>query len=328
MAKPKQINLTEDGVITQDALLAYAEGRLSDNERKEMDKLLSNDPFANDALEGMRQTANPGSINTAVTSINVKLLEQSGIRERKKKGIEIHWSTYAYAALILGVLVGIGFIMIYFLSGNNHNNIAEQKPIKAIEQNQPEPAKITTKDTLQQKLKPQITDSLTTNAPIIASNNKPDSLKQKTAILASNTEKDNIAQNSTKVAAPASYTTTVGGQVAAQLGVARTYFEAGNYIEAEKKYNEVLASDPNNTDALYFGGVASFLNGSKGLGEANFDKLAKTTYYTEGVKWYKANVLIKKGRKEEAKQLLRDLINTNTVFKERAVKQYEELYSK
>jgi hypothetical protein len=44
------------------------------------------------------------------------------------------------------------------------------------------------------------------------------------------------------------------------------------------------------------------------------------------VKWYKANILIKKGKKDEAKPLLRDLINTNSIFKDRAVKQYEELY--
>jgi hypothetical protein len=62
------------------------------------------------------------------------------------------------------------------------------------------------------------------------------------------------------------------------------------------------------------------------LGEANFDKLAKTGMYPEGAKWYKANILIKKGRKEEAKPLLRDLINSNSSFKDRAVKQYEDLY--
>jgi len=55
-------------------------------------------------------------------------------------------------------------------------------------------------------------------------------------------------------------------------------------------------------------------------------KLAKSSLYPEGVKWYKANILIKKGKKDDAKPLLRDLINTNSIFKDRAVKQYEELY--
>ena len=98
-------------------------------------------------------------------------------------------------------------------------------------------------------------------------------------------------------------------------------------MSAEKKYKEILALQPDNSDALYFGGVCAFYNSSPGFGEANFDKLAKTNQYTEGAKWYKAEILIKKGKKDEAKSLLRDLINSNGYFKERAVKEYESLYN-
>ena len=41
MAKPKQIILTEEGVITQEALLAYAEGRLGAAESAQLEKLLA-----------------------------------------------------------------------------------------------------------------------------------------------------------------------------------------------------------------------------------------------------------------------------------------------
>ena len=115
-------------------------------------------------------------------------------------------------------------------------------------------------------------------------------------------------------------------QTITMLGAAKNYFEAGDYVNAEKKYNEILATQPDNSDALYFGGVSAYLDGAKGMGEANFDKLMKRGQYPEGTKWYKANILIKKGKKEEAKQLLRDLAASNSYFKERAVKQYEELY--
>ena len=40
MAKPKNIILTEDGVITQEALLAYAQGKLSPDETAKMEKLM------------------------------------------------------------------------------------------------------------------------------------------------------------------------------------------------------------------------------------------------------------------------------------------------
>ena len=128
MAKPKHTDLTEDGVITQEALLAYAEGRLSDADRTQLDKLLKDDPFAQDALEGMRKAPKPADIPIAITHINTKLRERAGTKEKKKKGgIEIHWSTYAYAALILGVLVGVGFVLITIFS-NKHEEVAMNKP--------------------------------------------------------------------------------------------------------------------------------------------------------------------------------------------------------
>jgi len=342
MAKPKHIDLTEDGVITQEAMLAYAEGRLGDAERAEMDKLLKDDPFAQDALEGMRKAHKPADIPTAITAINVQLRERAGTKEKKKKGIEIHWSNYAYAALVLGVLIGVGFVLITIFS-NKHEDIAMNKPTAqesapVVEKEKKEEPKT---DTAQQAAPLTVSDTTSAKpANAIAANTsttKDTSQSRKTPAQSATASpapaadmtnapaaKNMMLNNKMKEQAPT--TDAIGGEVAAQLGVARTFFEAGNYVDAEKKYSQILASQPNNADALYFGGIASYLNGSKGMGEANFDKLAKSNLYPEGVKWYKANILIKKGKKEEAKPLLRDLINSNSIFKERAVKQYEDLY--
>jgi tetratricopeptide (TPR) repeat protein len=324
MAKPKHTDLTENGVITQEALLAYAEGRLSDADRVQMDKLLKDDPFAQEALEGMRTSPKPGEIHTAITRINTQLHERAGIRERKKKGIEIHWANYAYAAVIIAVLIGVGFILINYFS-NQNDLTAMNSPGPKAEVSAPVAPDQTTKDEPKIDTAKAIADSLSAKASTTAADS--------VAKIDTSAKKKITTQSQQPISAPQNSnsntpltTAPIGGEVAAQLGVARTYFEAGNYIDAEKKYNEILASQPNNADALYFGGIASYLNGSKGLGEANFDKLAKSSLYPEGVKWYKANILIKKGKKEEAKPLLRDLINTNSIFKDRAVKEYEDLY--
>ncbi|MCW3127947.1 MAG: hypothetical protein JWO03_3605, partial [Bacteroidetes bacterium] len=109
------------------------------------------------------------------------------------------------------------------------------------------------------------------------------------------------------------------------LRAARTLFDAGDFKEAGKVYNKVLSDQPDNADALYFGGICEYHNGKNRQAEKSFDKLLKANQYVEGSKWYKAQVLIERGKKDEAKQLLRDLINTNSSFKDRAVKKYEEI---
>jgi tetratricopeptide (TPR) repeat protein len=322
MAKPKHIDLTEDGVITQQALLAYAEGRLNDAERTEMDRLLRDDAFAQEALDGLRSSSIPGQIPGAIISINTKLYERTGMRERRKKGIEIHWANYAYAAVVLGVLIGVGFVMIHIFS-NRQEQVAINNPppqaqesLLVIEEKKKE---IPAPDTIAvARNKDSSLSEPLVEAPPLASN-----LSAHTPDKESKTTVTNADKLSIQTPAPS----PMGGEVAAQLGVARTFFEAGNYTDAEKKYNEILASQPENTDALYFGGISSYLSGSKGFGEANFNKLIKLGQYPEGTKWYKANILLKKGKKDDAKQLLRDLVNSNSIFKERSIKLYEELYN-
>ena len=339
MAKPKHINLTEDGVITQEALLAYAEGRLSDAERTQLDQLLRDDPFAQDALEGMRISPAPAEIPAAISSINTLLRERAGMRERKKKGIEIHWANYAYAAVVIGVLIGVGYVMIHIYS-NKHEEIAmtkavpqAQESIPIVEEKKKETPLVDTaaiqRSTDSTSVNPAaltVASTGATNGGTYAYSSSDADKDQKPT--ANTTADDKAAASNLEKMAPATKPSpAIGGEVAAQLGVARTFFEAGNYVDAEKRYNEILASQPDNADALYFGGISSYLNGSKGSGEANFDKLAKSGLYPEGTKWYKANILLKKGKKEEAKKLLLDLVNTNSIFKDRAIKLYEELYT-
>jgi len=334
MAKPKHIDLTQGSMITQEALLAYAEGRLSDAERIEVDRLLQSDPFAQDALEGLRTSAHAGEITSVITSINTKLREKTGLRERKKKGIQIHWANYAYAAVILGVLIGVGFVLIEIFAQRNNQQamnkptpeevvsppIKEKDNRELLSKNTMDTAVVEKKDStpVNNEKKNDLTTITTTTSGSVA---QTEAVSQKTKAA----EAINKPSPVQEVKANATDKLTAD-QAISMLGAAKAYFEAGNYSNAEKKYNEILAVQPDNADALYFGGVAAFLNGSNGLGETNFDKLNKLGQYPEGTKWYKANILIRKGKKEEAKQLLRELAASNSYFKERAVKKYEELY--
>ena len=57
-----------------------------------------------------------------------------------------------------------------------------------------------------------------------------------------------------------------------------------------------------------------------------FDKiLKKGGLYADGAKWYKANILVKKGDIEHGKTLLQELSNSNGSYKERATKKLAEM---
>jgi tetratricopeptide (TPR) repeat protein len=313
MAKPKNIALTEEGVITQEALAAYIEGRLNDAEHAEMDKLLAADPFAQEALDGLRKATKLNDMPTAITSINTLLREKTGLRERRKKGIEIHWTVYAYASVILAVLIGAGFVMIHFMPGNNRQ--PEEKVIPQGQESMPVIEKTDTiaKDTIQ----PVRSDETATPVDTTAATDSSKIPKIPATPVA--------AGQAVATASPKAKD-SIGPEMAVQLEIAKAYFDASDYINAYIKYNEVLASQPGNADALFFGGISCYLSETPGLGEANFDKLLRAGAYPDGAKWYKANILIRRGQKEAAKQMLRDLVNSNSTYKERAIKKYEELY--
>jgi tetratricopeptide (TPR) repeat protein len=109
------------------------------------------------------------------------------------------------------------------------------------------------------------------------------------------------------------------------LEEAMTLFNSGEFKKAASKFDEELKVHPENAEALYFGGVSNYISGENNNAQQKFEKLIKKGVYTDGAKWYKANVLLRKGNKEEAKQIIRELTNTTGSYKERAIKKYDEL---
>jgi Flp pilus assembly protein TadD len=109
------------------------------------------------------------------------------------------------------------------------------------------------------------------------------------------------------------------------IAQAMSLFTNGDYKNAEAKFNEVLAKSPDNADATYFGGVSTYINGNNAKAEQQFDKLLRKGVYVEGSKWYKANILLRKGKTAEAKELLQSLSNSSGVYRDRAVKKLEAL---
>ncbi len=148
--------LSEKGVITSEALLAYARNELTAGEKQELEKLLLDDPFAQEALEGLQSAKVNTTVAATILNVNRKVRERAGIKE--KKTFDIHWTNYAWAAVVVGMLIGIGFVLINFIGKHGTQQIAmktqnakEEKPAPVVPQPQvvsADSTKSVTKDTV------------------------------------------------------------------------------------------------------------------------------------------------------------------------------------
>jgi len=393
MNKPKkEKKFLERGVIDEAATLAYLHNELAAEEKQQYEKLLKDDPFAQEALEGLQAAQNKTIATETISSINRKVRERTGLE--KKKVFQIHWTNYAWAAVLLGLLIGIGVVMITYI-GKKDDNIAMNKdaasePETNLFENKQElksaeaPATVLG-DTVQtvQIISPsgnaradetQAKDVTSQAAKNIeakkdaATENATDKLKEKTNTIVTSPptangavstaatsgsykstpsvvspaapvaadERARNANTDTKTEAKKSATVTTTQKVirgsimereeadkvtVITMDDAMKNFNNGSYKESSEQFDAILQQHPSNADALYFGGISDYINGNTRKSEKNFDKLLKEgTKFVDGSKWYKANILLQKDKREEAKKLLDELSQSNGSYKERAVK--------
>ncbi|MES2619772.1 MAG: hypothetical protein V4615_02895 [Bacteroidota bacterium] len=350
----------EGGVIHERDMLAYLNNQLSADQKQQFETLLKADPFAQEALEGLQTAQNEVPLSTSLTSIHKKVRERIGLKDKKRFGI--HWSNYAWAAVLLGLLVGIGFVMINFI-GNRESNIALNKS----------QTESTNLFETEQEIKPAdipvtiIPDSIVSVKQIQNDTLKGEAIPSESADNNSNSkakvEIGNIAKPSaststetgskakqseksassdidkkpepTSVTVPTTQKVVRGSIVEKEetdrvtivtMDDAMKNFNSGNYKKSSEQFEAILQQQPNNADALYFGGISDYINGNPRKSEKNFDKLLKDgTKFGEGSKWYKANILIQKGKREEARKLLDELSQSNGSYKERAIKKKAEI---
>jgi tetratricopeptide (TPR) repeat protein len=351
------MKLSEKGIITSEALQAYVRNELSAGDKQELEKLLREDPFAQEALEGLQTSQ--ANIDSTILNVNRKVRERAGIKE--KKGIDIHWTNYAWAAVVVGLLIGIGFVMINYMSKKAAQPIALKTP--AAKEEKPAPVAVT-QQLITDSTKPakndtalhaaatgSLTLSMSSGATAATGSNQP---VQKLAGSAAPVNRPAAATGGTSVAwsaqpkqanemtnkgvasgagnAPATlFKSTPAASApaadnAASLDEATKNFNSGDYKKAGEEYDQILKRDPENVDALYFGAISDYIDNKTAKSETQLDKVIKKgAKYTDGAKWYKANILLKKGDLEHAKPLLQELSNSNNPYRERAIKKIAEM---
>lgn len=391
-------------------MLAYLQNQLTVEEKQQFEKLLRDDPFAQEALEGLQSSKNVAAVTRSIESVKKNVRAATGVAETK--AIQIHWANYAWAAAVFGLLIGIGFLMVNYLSDKGSGIAQTQEKtldtetnlLQGKEEGQNFESAALAEDTTKEEIvflsdslslksseptkggtsekdnavflvkKPEASTDVktttaqtgakegnekTTNIPSVAPsviNNNQAAMTNESAaagavkeqaqtkaeelVTDAQTERAELVtkgagaekKTSKRDKEKSSGTAVTMDDMNASRGKEPTVndamksFNAGDYQTSGEQFNAILKKDPNNPDALYYGGICDYINNTNSKGEKNFDKLLKSgNRYIEGSKWYKANILIQKGKKEEARKLLNDLANTNSSYKERAIKKLAEM---
>ena len=92
--------------IDNQKLMDYISGKLSAEQKHEVEKLMADNPFFNEAMEGLQQAGTARSAE-AVEQINkqLKVLLQQRRRRKEKFPMPVNLWTYAAVILILAVIV-------------------------------------------------------------------------------------------------------------------------------------------------------------------------------------------------------------------------------
>ena len=94
--------------IDNQKLMDYIAGKLSSDEKHEVEKWMADSNFMNDAVEGLESIKNKGNISQLVEQLNhdlQKKLEQKKNRRRKRKLKDQPWIYYAIVIVLIAIIL-------------------------------------------------------------------------------------------------------------------------------------------------------------------------------------------------------------------------------
>jgi len=105
-------NLSTD--IDQETLLKYLQGKLSEEQKNEVEKAMLAGEFEEDALEGLEKIKNKGDIEILVEQLNYDLKKKLEKKKKWKKNLRFKDQPWIYVAVILILfLIVISYFIIH-----------------------------------------------------------------------------------------------------------------------------------------------------------------------------------------------------------------------
>ena len=110
--------------IEQEKLLDYLNKKLSATEAHELEKQMADDPFINDAVEGLDEFRNKKDLSLYVEQLNRNLkqqLDKKKMRRQKQKLKDQPWVYFAIILLLL--LIIISYVLVKYYTNSHEGSL-------------------------------------------------------------------------------------------------------------------------------------------------------------------------------------------------------------
>ncbi len=114
--------LFNDDELSEELLMKYLEGNLSDEERFKVEAGMVDSNFVNDAVEGLEFLHDKKNIQQSVTELNRQLQKQIDAKKKRKlkrKLPSMEWMIIYVVIVILLCLLGFAVIHMHYKHKNN-----------------------------------------------------------------------------------------------------------------------------------------------------------------------------------------------------------------
>ncbi|MGB1247732.1 MAG: tetratricopeptide repeat protein [Chitinophagales bacterium] len=102
-----------------------------------------------------------------------------------------------------------------------------------------------------------------------------------------------------------------------QIGLST--YQSGDYTNSIYYFEQSIKNGYNTIESNYYAGLSNYYLGNQNTAIKHFDNvIANNATFSSSAKWYKAELLIKKGKTKQAKNIYQDLIDSNSTFKDQA----------
>jgi ferric-dicitrate binding protein FerR (iron transport regulator) len=100
--------------VDQETLIKYLEGRLSDEQRHEIEKRMLASDFNDDAMEGLQRIKNKQEISSLVEQLNRDLHKKLDKKKKRREKLRFKDQPWLYIAIvIILLLIVLSYVVIH-----------------------------------------------------------------------------------------------------------------------------------------------------------------------------------------------------------------------
>ena len=100
--------------VDQETLLKYLEGRLSEEQKHEVEKKMLASEFSDDAMEGLQEIKNKKDISSLVEQLNRDLHKKLEKKKQRREKFRIKDQPWLYITIvIILLLIVLSFVVVY-----------------------------------------------------------------------------------------------------------------------------------------------------------------------------------------------------------------------